>query len=582
MPEIKISALSGFTGDPTGSWLIINKGNPETTYKIQRESFLSGFSGGSNGTSGISGSSGSSGISGTSGTSGISGSSGSSGISGSSGSSGISGTSGSSGISGSSGTSGSNGTDGTSGSNGTDGSSGTSGSNGTDGTSGSNGTDGTSGSNGTDGSSGSNGTDGSSGTSGDSLFAETGSYWYTKNNIQIDGTLTAKEYYVTLISSSVMFVSGSNNFGDTLDDNHNFTGSVNITGSLIINGTSYTAATSGTSGSNGTDGSSGSSGSNGTDGSSGSSGSNGTDGSSGSNGTDGTSGSNGTDGSSGTSGSNGTDGSSGSSGSNGTDGTSGSNGTDGSSGTSGSNGTDGSSGTSGINGTSGSNGTNGSSGTSGDSIFALTGSVWETSKELKVNNNLSIDGILTAREIHMDYVTSSVLYTSGSNKFGNTFDDTHNFTGSVFITGSLVIGETSTSIPLEIRTTSTTGTTPSVKTIVQQQTGIVLTNDSSTYKIFTTPVANLIKIDYWFKNTSLGNGRGGMLLIPYDSGQVAPYDYTTNQFLNIYSGVFFDVVVNGSNIEVYLGLYDDVNNPNDELYTENITIILNATIITTA
>ena len=182
----------------------------------------------------------------------------------------------------------------------------------------------------------------------------------------------------------------------------------------------------------------------------------------------------------------------------------------------------------------------------------------------------------------MDYVTSSVLYTSGSNKFGNTFDDTHNFTGSVFITGSLVIGETSTSIPLEIRTASTTGTTPSVKTIVQQQTGIVLTNDSSTYKIFTTPVANLIKIDYWFKNTSLGNGRGGMLLIPYDSGQVAPYDYTTNQFLNIYSGVFFDVVVNGSNIEVYLGLYDDVNNPNDELYTENITIILNATIITTA
>jgi len=79
------------------------------------------------------------------------------------------GTSGTSGTSGSDGTDGTSGTNGTSGSNGSDGTSGTSGSNGTDGTSGSNGTDGTSGSNGTDGSSGtsgSNGTDGSSGTSG--------------------------------------------------------------------------------------------------------------------------------------------------------------------------------------------------------------------------------------------------------------------------------------------------------------------------------------------------------------------------------------------------------------------------------
>ena len=68
-------------------------------------------------------------------------------------------------------TNGTSGTSGTSGSDGTDGTSGTngtSGSNGTDGTSGSNGTDGTSGSSGTDGTSGSSGSDGSSGSSGTS------------------------------------------------------------------------------------------------------------------------------------------------------------------------------------------------------------------------------------------------------------------------------------------------------------------------------------------------------------------------------------------------------------------------------
>ena len=458
-------------------------------------------------------------INGTSYTAATSGTSGSNGTDGTSGSNGTDGSSGTSGSNGTDGSSGSNGTDGSSGSNGTDGSSGTSGSNGTDGTSGSNGTDGTSGSNGTDGSSGSNGTDGSSGTSGDSLFAETSlgsGTWTTTNNVEItgsltvktgtisgsftgdggglynipasgvtglelnkivsgsvsasiqsdgtfrvngdtyiDGILTAKELHIDYVTSSVLYTSGSTKFGDTNDDIHQFTGSLNILsgsvniteGDLTINGVSFLAMTSGTSGSNGTDGTSGSSGSNGTDGTSGSSGSNGTDGTSGSNGTDGTSGSNGTDGSSG---SNGTDGSSGTSGSNGTDGTSGSNGTDG---TSGSNGTDGSSGSNGTDGTSGSNGTDGTSGTSvsvtgtnnyigkfdstGATITLVDSSIQDNGALVTISSDVTIEGILTAREIHMDYVTSSVLFTSGSNKFGDTLDDTHQFTGSVNITGSI-------------------------------------------------------------------------------------------------------------------------------------------------
>jgi hypothetical protein len=432
---------------------------------------------GSNGTDGSSGSSGSNGTDGSSGTSGSNGSSGTSGSNGTDGSSGTSGSNGTDGSSGTSGISGVDGTDGSSGSNGTDGSSGTSGSSGSNGTDGTSGSSGTSGSNGTDGSSGSsgsngtdgssgtsgsNGTDGSSGTSGDSLFADSGSFWTTTNNVEITGSvkikgvLTAEEYNVTLVSSSVLYSSGSTKFGDTHDDTHQFTGSVFVSGSinivsgsLSIDGVSFSAMTSGTSGSNGTDGSSGTSGSNGTDGTSGSSGSNGTDGSSGSNGTDGSSGtsgssgsngtdgssgSNGTDGSSGTSGSNGTDGSSGTSGSNGTDGTSGSNGTDGSSGTSGSNGTDGSSGSSGISGvdgtngssgsngtdgssgTSGSNGTNGSSGTSGDSLFAESGSFWATTNDIQITGSLSISSQLGINDANVLLNESaSLVLTSGSN-----------------------------------------------------------------------------------------------------------------------------------------------------------------------
>jgi hypothetical protein len=263
-------------------------------------------------------------------------------------------------------------------------------------------------------------------------------------------------------------------------------------------------------------------------------GTSGTSGSSGSDGTSGTSGSSGSDGSSGTSGT------SGSSGSDGSSGTSGSSGSDGTSGTSGTSGVDGVSGTSG---TSGSSGSDGSSGSSGDSLFALTGSHWNTTNNvqitgslditsqfgvtdsnivmtdssslyitsgsnvyvlggqidvtngdiivntgnlsvdngtisgsfvgdgaglynipssgitglnldritsgsvsasledgtLKVNTDLYVDGTITAKELNINYVSSSVLYESGSTKFGDSLDDTHQITGSLSTTGSVTI-----------------------------------------------------------------------------------------------------------------------------------------------
>lgn len=78
-------------------------------------------------------------------------------------------------------------------------------------------------------------------------------------NLTVSGSLTAQEYIISssYINITTEGISGSTLFGNTLDDTHRFTGSVNITGSLSINGTSYTAATSGTSGTNGSSGTSG-------------------------------------------------------------------------------------------------------------------------------------------------------------------------------------------------------------------------------------------------------------------------------------------------------------------------------------
>ena len=50
----------------------------------------------------------------------------------------------------------------------------------------------------------------------------------------ITGKLTAQEFYTELVSSSIIFESGSTKFGDTLDDKHQFTGSLQLTGSISV------------------------------------------------------------------------------------------------------------------------------------------------------------------------------------------------------------------------------------------------------------------------------------------------------------------------------------------------------------
>ena len=67
----------------------------------------------------------------------------------------------------------------------------------------------------------------------------------------------------------------------------------------------------------------------------------------------------------------------------------------------------------------------------------VTGSV-TTTGDLTVNGAATITGILTAQEFHTEFVSSSIIFTSGSTKFGDdTTTDTHEFTGSLDITGSL-------------------------------------------------------------------------------------------------------------------------------------------------
>ena len=61
------------------------------------------------------------------------------------------------------------------------------------------------------------------------------------------------------------------------------------------------------------------------------------------------------------------------------------------------------------------------------------------SGSLGVTSDLTVLGAINARQFNISVISSSVLFESGSSKFGNTSDDTHDFTGSVNVTGSLYV-----------------------------------------------------------------------------------------------------------------------------------------------
>ena len=66
----------------------------------------------------------------------------------------------------------------------------------------------------------------------------------------------------------------------------------------------------------------------------------------------------------------------------------------------------------------------------------LSGSLTAQSN-ITVNGDATIQGTLTAQEFHTEFVSASIIFSSGSTQFGDTSDDTHQFSGSVFTSGSL-------------------------------------------------------------------------------------------------------------------------------------------------
>ena len=131
---------------------------------------------------------------------------------------------------------------------------------------------------------------------------------------------------------------------------------------------------------------------------------------------------------------------------------------------------------------------------------ALTGS-FVTSQSATIVGDLTVTGSLTSDLFIQQITTRSVDFSTGSNEFGDTLDDKHEFTGSVDISGSFVLNgysvneisndstfndQSSTALVTEaaianfnVATLTTDETTYLRKNFYKSSTGIISTNTAS-------------------------------------------------------------------------------------------------------
>jgi hypothetical protein len=76
----------------------------------------------------------------------------------------------------------------------------------------------------------------------------------------------------------------------------------------------------------------------------------------------------------------------------------------------------------------------------------LEGNLLVTGSANSVFENISVTNRITANEINVQFVSSSIIYSSGSNKFGDEITDNHQFTGSLIVSGTLAMGIADTGV----------------------------------------------------------------------------------------------------------------------------------------
>jgi hypothetical protein len=75
----------------------------------------------------------------------------------------------------------------------------------------------------------------------------------------------------------------------------------------------------------------------------------------------------------------------------------------------------------------------------GNRILSSDGNAIQFGNSVTMTGSLTVSGYIETQELRTTYISSSILYRSGSTKFGDELGDTHSFTGSLTVSGSISV-----------------------------------------------------------------------------------------------------------------------------------------------
>jgi hypothetical protein len=122
----------------------------------------------------------------------------------------------------------------------------------------------------------------------------------------------------------------------------------------------------------------------------------------------------------------------------------------------------------------------------GYNVFATTGSNQFDGSQA-VTGSLTVTGQVVAQTLNVQQVTSSIVYSSGSNIFGNSLDNTQQFTGSVSVTGSMAVNSSIT--------VTGDGSNDIFKAVRSGVTRVVIKNGVNTLGINTDTINNPLTVN---------------------------------------------------------------------------------------
>jgi hypothetical protein len=73
----------------------------------------------------------------------------------------------------------------------------------------------------------------------------------------------------------------------------------------------------------------------------------------------------------------------------------------------------------------------------GNKVLSSDGNAIQFGNSVTMTGSLVVTGFIETQELRTTYISSSILYRSGSTKFGDELGDTHSFTGSLTVSGSI-------------------------------------------------------------------------------------------------------------------------------------------------